>query len=777
MSFTHLDEEHIKKVDVRVDQQIKAIPRKLEQAICTELGLPNRSSIEANTNLLHLKVNPIHEDEGYSKHYAARIETIHKGVVFLLDALPASHPFRHGKQLKKYLSKIADDYKNHLNNINQNDIHYYQNSLTNYVAYITEVLQSELAMNKSDVMHQLERAEEFAIAKEAKPCVCTIMRLEGSEDEFIVMIDQPQDPFYEEIKQELLAIQNNSRKKPDWFSVLKEYEKNYIKTFLKDRNLEKELGSVTNALSSKLRIIPVPSNYGKHTLITYTRSNGNAKLVVHPPQYRSSHAASRDIAKQSQSIRDTHTVRNLRKMVMDAVMNKLNKLETTEMNPANTIYIPILYQTLISPIITITPDYYLNQDKKIAVEQVQGELNKYIDDINKTYNVKIHCEIFSTNHPLNYGKYLDPTTPSNSTGKRVKVLVEKAEKDPRYQNGSLLKAACIKLKYYTTSSSSLTKSYRELHLSSLEQLVTAELEGISIGSCVSGKDRKAVEIAHTDAMRVFFQKYGKLPAFGSTKNEKVAFAKLFAEIYCSKHQQALASQNAPGSFGTKTPDMYLPPYLIKAVHEWYQNHSIYQQMKTKDTLKESDIMASNNELNAIKSYDKMKQPGWQSRNVMKRNEVYGINEHTLPAIFTKTDSGIQTYLKTGRNRMGFFAKHFGWSERKRKAECIDGLLNDKELSSFQKSILLFAVLTKMGGKTLQNDIVKALGFSTKASAYRSIRGYIRATSPNILSILDDKVTKIVELVERTHAKDLKNILQTLSPKQLPQDERMRFSRE
>lgn len=131
---------------------------------------------------------------------------------------------------------------------------------------------------------------------------------------------------------------------------------------------------------------------------------------------------------------------------------------------------------------------------------------------------------------------------------------------------------------------------RELYLSSLENLLIIRMKGISYGSCVSGKDRKAIEAMHTDAMLLYRHIYGYWPSYNDTGLERSRFVNLVAKIYLSRHQHAHAGQNAPGSEGLKTPDVYLPSDIAQAIRELSGQP---------DILTRDDVLASNNEVKRV----------------------------------------------------------------------------------------------------------------------------------------------------------------------------------
>jgi hypothetical protein len=106
---------------------------------------------------------------------------------------------------------------------------------------------------------------------------------------------------------------------------------------------------------------------------------------------------------------------------------------------------------------------------------------------------------------------------------------------------------------------------RELFLSSLEQLMAQHLDGICYGSCVSGKDRKAIEILHTRSMLLYHDFYGAWPKFSDYPKERERFVSIFARLYVTWHQQERAAKSAPGAHGIKNASTYLPDDVCEEV--------------------------------------------------------------------------------------------------------------------------------------------------------------------------------------------------------------------
>ena len=142
---------------------------------------------------------------------------------------------------------------------------------------------------------------------------------------------------------------------------------------------------------------------------------------------------------------------------------------------------------------------------------------------------------------------------------------------------------------------------RELWLSSLENLQIIYQDALSHGFCVSGKDRKSIELIHTDAMLLYRNQYGRWPNINDSGIDRDNFVEIVAELYLTRHAHNLAEQNAVGAEGIKTPYDYWPQDIA---------YAICRKAKAGDqTLVIDDILASRNEADQIGTVMSSLEPG------------------------------------------------------------------------------------------------------------------------------------------------------------------------
>lgn len=370
---------------------------------------------------------------------------------------------------------------------------------------------------------------------------------------------------------------------PLWYWLLSETQQQFLGHALKDASSIEE---VVTFLPSRLRTLPAPANFRAHQLLIL---NAEGEIVEkYDQRLASSHIASRDVLKHPYSVQKLHTMTNL-----DAVL-KFKE-------PGK----PVIIQTLISPtpILNYLPQYFADVPPDYELAMTLKDAINSIPSKN---------EITHVNHPFNIAKRLY-YTPSGEPGCLKLIDMAKAQfKD----NKPYLRLAEKYERVLNSGFGSATLydwNGRELFLSSYEHLLIVGLEGLSYGSCVSGKDRKSIEFIHTDAMLIYRKRYQCWPNIDDNQTERQHFVNIVVDLYVTRHAHELAGQNAPGSDGIKTPEHYWPGDISRAIKERFGSSS----------LSEDDRLATNNEIRRISSnLGKFIKPG----NVLTRLVALRIGE-------------------------------------------------------------------------------------------------------------------------------------------------------
>jgi hypothetical protein len=355
-------------------------------------------------------------------------------------------------------------------------------------------------------------------------------------------------------------------KLPQWYWALPKRQQSFLAHVLKN---SETIEDAVASISSRNRGLPLPANFGAHSLKKINTKGEVEELFGR--RYRSSHVASRDCLKFPAAVQQRHCDSNFTK-VMEASKPGAPHLMQTLISPIHAVdYVPSIVTDYLPE---LPPDLELY---KIARATVVGS--------------KLAGETWQHNHPFNIAKlyyYTQSNDPDSLT-----LLAQAQKYISRYPELQvLLDEYKSVLESPMGSATFWDYDGRELFLSSLEHLIILTIEGYSYGSCVSGKDRKAIELMHTDAMLLYKSKYGSWPKFGDPKEkeDRVRFVKIFVELYISRHQHELAGQNAPGSEGIKTPAWYLPKDIADAINK---------RLASNKALSNDDRLATDNEVKNI----------------------------------------------------------------------------------------------------------------------------------------------------------------------------------
>lgn len=355
---------------------------------------------------------------------------------------------------------------------------------------------------------------------------------------------------------------------PQWYWVLPQTQQYFLQYILtKTPNAADAIAFI----SSRLRMLPAPANFAAHSLY---KIDGQGKITpFYRERLRFSHLASRDVVKLPRAVQRRHVDSNLAKIEEIASPNQ-----------------PMLVQTLISPLrIQEWVPGFVDEWAKLPPDL---DLYKLLDAAIKrrqNHNVLQH------NHPYNIAKIIYYTATDDPHSQSILRLARQYKSIP--EMSELIDLYELVLR--SSPGGAWIRDYegRELFLSSIEHLLMLTLGGLSSGSCVSGKDRKAVELIHTDAMILYKDKYGTWPRFDrADESDRENFVKIVVDLYVSRHQHRHAGQNAPGSEGIKTPQWYWPGDIVEAIKK---------RLDDPDAAMKDDRIASDNEVMHIFKKDEL----------------------------------------------------------------------------------------------------------------------------------------------------------------------------
>ncbi|MBS0358826.1 MAG: hypothetical protein JSS53_06135 [Proteobacteria bacterium] len=456
----------------------------------------------------------------------------------------------------------------------------------------------------------------------------------------------------ETIKNEPINPKNEDKKSNGHSTPLENLKKNADAVFKNakekrddaEKAFEIALSNVVNSIPSKLRTLLGLPNFSKHQFQMY---DSKGILVVQSERFRSAMIASRDVLGESEKVRDLHVQHNLEHMVNIGLSSMwdgfvarfeppvqappLSLKEVARPGAQKAIEYPILVQTLITPIVGKQPDGSIYADKERTVGLFKSMAPCRIIAANGQHYYDVKHKYFSTNHPVNLGRFLSPTTYNGKNGKEGQGLIafakaflgnkdyfpdnseNKQEEKRNLQNvvgayESLLKKKVGLIErviglFALIRGKPASDRNRELALASYETMIIEMMHGVSQSSCVSGKDREAIKEIDVDAKFTFLKKYGKVPQDDDGPEERAKFVEIFAELYVTRHQQMYAGLNAPGSNGIKTPKLYLPKDICEAILAKAQvlgmDQTNNKKAKTQNTFWKDETLANNNEIKTL----------------------------------------------------------------------------------------------------------------------------------------------------------------------------------
>ncbi len=332
------------------------------------------------------------------------------------------------------------------------------------------------------------------------------------------------------------------------------------------------------AVSAKLRCLPVVSNFARHRLL---KINAHGECTTLSEQYRSSHAAPRDIMDGFSEIYDLYTRRNLEHIVDTFLSHYPDKLE-------------FMLSMLLSPINTIPlAQSLINSWYPLPDTHLYNQLQKSFPLVQEQSRIDLH----QINTPLNSALYIEPVDKGYA-----KFMTHFARF--RQLGREKINALCDDFEYYM--SSTIPSIHNNLCLSTMVTLLMQEIQGGACTQCVSGKDRTAIHELHTAAYRIYYDQYARWPD-QYDPNVRTIFVDIFAALYLSNHEHMCASQNAPGAEGVQNASEYIPYDLRLAIEA--KNNSAFKSLTPTDAeptslrLKEDSHLASTNEIKDFKDYN------------------------------------------------------------------------------------------------------------------------------------------------------------------------------
>lgn len=615
---------------------LRVLPRvEYDPTTLREIALATGTSLEAfqpPEKVTNLSPN-------FKVSYVKRMSALSQGASFLLDSIPIDYPGLTPavRDKAKAVFDSNDRYfkERFETKLPPDDISEFKNALNQYSRLVVSTMRMLLGVSERTATKFLSKAEEYTALQHIRPDLMSLSTFVPDKKHPLkkVRILQRENPYTglsPDTKKELMRIKALAHHEdmPAWYKLMAPLEKRFLRKILAEKVTdEASLERVFANQLSRLRTLPFAPNCRRHELIIMDEHN---RVIFKSGRHASSMVSSRCLKEQenhmsqdekerNSDVRIKHTFENLKQILLssidDAIDAQLEKEAKRQGGDEITLSIPYLIQTLISPLpVNFTPDASLADDKDRGVTElrryVRETLNKKVwtktikgEGVHpKEIRVKVDVTPISLNHPLNHAAKFKYTGAKDGACRTFLDFV-KSEKSKRDYLASDRELDCLLKQYEAVlEQDSFYKAVltdynaRELCLSSLEQLIVDKMGGIASGSCVSGKDRKGIELLHTDAMEMYRLFYGEWPNFNEQNPEKrQQFVDICAHLFVSGHHQESAALNASGANGLKTPSMYLPSDVSLAVSALYQADNPNRP----SPLDDQDVLASHNELKSM----------------------------------------------------------------------------------------------------------------------------------------------------------------------------------
>jgi len=551
-----------------------------------DLRTPENISFESDSDLLKKRVN----------NYV-------KGALLTLGSITLDE-----KERKKYDSALNS--LKLLDSAEVDDKQFAQ-SLEKTALVVAKMLNKKTGKAWKD----LKAAESLATWEEEKKPIVTFSHRNGVT---YCQIDEPLPPLNEaQLKQiEKITKDESLSNKPIWFQKMPEWERTYLKKKIMEINKEyalkkqkdetpaQYLNRRLQSIPSLLRTVPGLANYNDHTFIVFDE---NGEKILESTRARSSILSPVKIKGPSKQEITTQNLEQLLETQLTKLADKFVDQYGKELGDTTEISIPVLTQTLLSPSL-VEVDSVRSSESKMLAEKDKAIAE--IKNLNKPYTVTINGTVYtikphfiSTNHPINAmrqgarGVFLDTKFVKKNDAAILELKKQSIEfanlclgdKDiKRFLEGNISNKSQLKILIINRNRPEINKntdlkrmltawsSYFEilenktppsldlntnLLLSSYEQIIVEAMGGLGYGSCKSGKDRKGLEVVHTDALLAYYAVHGDFPPY---EDDRKDFVEILDNLLRSEHQQRLVDYyNAPGVSGIKKLKKILPQDVVK----------------------------------------------------------------------------------------------------------------------------------------------------------------------------------------------------------------------
>lgn len=517
----------------------------------------------------------------YSNHYLTSHSTQRLGIEKKLEAI--------------YLEAIAS-----VSTYKKNDE---ESEMNLFINRITASIKEETGnQNENSIIRQIRNAERYFVAEYNQDQF--VVHETKMDDDTIFQIDIPYlNELTDEQKIELITI--HGKQPPEWFKNLSTWEQEWlikvVPKSLEERILWKNFEKMSQ--SSAMQHIPGIKNARTNYLIKKIKNTQSQNTENNYEVLSSNFKVSTPVPYEMPT-------KNRLNMTSHSVERVLNRLQKNANSNFNHIWGHLLDSSGLKPIVLmqglLSDTAFGGDDNTLVVGQARAV--KTLSAQNQYNNV----QVITGNDPTNFLRFAAAQKGFLSTSyfKRwqhtdqvlsySKELIDKLNAIDQKGERTLTSEQKNRLQFITLLRTELEKMRNDKYIHRLDrnfqafkvaytELLVEAMGGAVSTNCKSGKDRTGLDEIYINSMRLYFDKYQKLPSYGDSILDRQNYIQIFVKLFNSMKTQESAAKNTPGSFGLKDNAGMLCRDIAVALGESYDTSNKRANMNKPKKFQEDEM--------------------------------------------------------------------------------------------------------------------------------------------------------------------------------------------
>jgi hypothetical protein len=539
------------------------------------------------------KENSFFHKEIYKEALLSRARSYFNACLILIAYIHFQNPNKVYVELKdsfeKFDSQIENENEIEFNSLFRKLVNILNSNLSN-IKNSEEIWSSEL--NNAEVLYNWTRRVKTVI---------TLSCIEGGYT--LVQYDIPILSQTVEQNDEFSLRRYSPYSESSWLNALSVWQRDFF------TEISKNPSDLLFTQPSTFRRYPGLPFYMQHGVLIFNRTN---QLVGKSMRVRSSLAVPFQISDQDE--KDTLTRQNIYQFISNelplAFTEMWGGIQWSKAIKPEKIKVPILYQTLLSPLGPLgigkgeTSMFKIKYEQFALIEMIIADTygsNSLIEliPINTNYGVNSLAQgllgVFLGKPVNNVSAIKDIIGCAIAYFEVIILLSQNPQTKEKIEN-FIWHLRELKINFFQNSlNSSLFKGVNNINLgdwklqerviyivhgflaylkmqrnkrntinlflAALENSLISKMGGLSLSSCKSGKDRNGLLQLIADALEIYFVRYGTMPPLMENKCNspgRKKFDEIVSVLFKSGHQAIMASTNAQGCVGLKSVQDVLP---------------------------------------------------------------------------------------------------------------------------------------------------------------------------------------------------------------------------